>query len=48
MRNKKFTFALPISTKTLYNYIDKGLIPGVTNQNLPEKRKNGKKGQYRH
>jgi IS30 family transposase len=47
MRNKKFTFALPISTKTLYNYIDKGLVPGVTNQNLPEKRKNGKKRQYR-
>lgn len=26
-----------VSTPTLYRYIDKGFIPGVTNKNLPEK-----------
>ncbi|NKB24818.1 MAG: hypothetical protein GKR87_10670 [Kiritimatiellae bacterium] len=28
-----------VSTKTLYTYIDQGLIPGVSNESLWEKRK---------
>lgn len=32
-----------VCTKTLYNYIDQGLIEGVSNESLPEKRKRRKR-----
>lgn len=34
-----------VCTKTIYNWIDAGLIPGVTNDNLWEKHKRNKKGK---
>lgn len=34
-----------ISKKTIYNYIDEGLFPNLTNKDLPVK-KNGKKRKY--
>lgn len=34
-----------ISYKTIYNYIDEGLFPNLTNKDLPVK-KNGKKRKY--
>ena len=34
-----------VSTSTLYRYIDKGYIPGVTNSNLPEKSRRRRKPQ---
>ena len=40
-----------VCTKTLYNYIDQGLIPGVSNESLWEKRqrkKRKKRSIYRH
>lgn len=42
-RSEKFTST--ISYKTIYNYIDQGLFPNLTNKHLPVK-KNGKKRQY--
>lgn len=42
-RNGKWT----VSTSTLYRYIDKGFIPGITNQNLTDK-PNRKKKSHKH
>lgn len=38
-------FATTLSYKTIYNYIDQGLFPNLTNKHLPVK-KNGKKRKY--
>jgi len=43
---KELKFETSICTKTLYNYIDKGVFANITNKDLPVK-KNGKKGTYR-
>ena len=43
---KGLAFEGMICTKTLYNYIDAGISPGITNETLWEKRKR-KKGKYR-
>lgn len=40
-------FKTKISYKTIYNYIDEGLFPNLTNKDLPVK-KNGKKRRYDH
>ena len=40
-------FKTTISYKTIYNYIDNGLFPHLTNKHLPVK-KNGKKRKYNH
>lgn len=40
-------FKTKISTRTLYRYIDMGIIPGITNKDLPVKR-NEKKRKLRH
>lgn len=40
-------FKTKISYKTIYNYIDMGLFPHLTNKDLPVK-KNGKKRNYAH
>ena len=40
-------FKTTISYKTIYNYIDAGLFPNLTNKHLPTK-KNGKKRRYDH
>ena len=40
-------FKTTISYKTIYNYIDNGLFPHLTNKHLPVK-KNGKKQKYNH
>jgi len=45
IRAKGLKFQTSICTKTLYNYIDKGVIANITNKNLPVKR-NKKKGTY--
>ena len=44
-RNLKFKTKL--SFKTIYNYIDEGFLPGLSNKDLPVK-KNGKKRDYHH
>lgn len=46
IRAKGIIFKTNICTKTLYNYIDKGVFAGITNKNLPVKR-NKKKGRCR-
>ena len=40
-------FKTTISYKTIYNYIDNGFFPNLTNKHLPVK-KNGKKQKYNH
>lgn len=40
-------FKTTISYKTIYNYIDAGLFPNLTNKHLPVK-KNGKNRRYDH
>ena len=40
-------FKTTISYKTIYNYIDNGFFPHLTNKHLPVK-KNGKKQKYNH
>lgn len=46
---KRQTHEWTVSTATLYRYIDRGYIPGITNRHLPEKsrRKQRKPGQVR-
>ena len=46
IKKKGIVFERLICAKTLYNYIDKGIIAGVSNENLWEKRKHRKK-KYR-
>jgi IS30 family transposase len=41
---KGLKFERQISTKTLYNYIDAGLLSGISNKNLWEKRRKKKRG----
>ena len=41
-RMKKAGMAGAVCTKTIYNYIDEGIIPGVSNESLWEKRKRRK------
>lgn len=41
------SFKTKISYKTIYNYIDDGLFPNLTNKELPVK-KNGRKRRYEH
>jgi len=43
---KEMVFKSCICTKTLYNYIDKGVFANISNKDLPVK-KNKKKGMYR-
>lgn len=45
IRAKGLRFQTSICTKTLYNYIDKGVFANITNKDLPVKR-NKKKGNY--
>lgn len=40
-------FDTKLSYKTIYNYIDEGLFPGLSNKDLPVK-KHGKKRDYHH
>ena len=44
---KKEGYEVNFCVKTLYNYIDEGLFPNLTNDDLPVK-KTGKKRAYRH
>src|SRR5690606_25376831 len=46
IRTKGIKFKTEICTKTLYNYIDKGVFANITNKELTVKR-NKKKGHYR-
>lgn len=46
IKAKGLDFKTSICTKTLYNYIDKGIFKNITNKNLPVK-KNKKKGSYK-
>ena len=46
IRVKGLKFKTSICTKTLYNYIDKGVFVNISNKDLPIKR-NKKKGRYR-
>lgn len=46
IKAKGIKFESTICTKTLYNYIDKGIFANITNKDLPVK-KNKKKGTYR-
>lgn len=46
IRVKCLKFETEISTKTLYNYIDKGVFANITNKDLPVKQLR-KKGSYR-
>jgi len=43
IKHKKLTFKGMICTKTLYNYIDRGIFSGISNTSLWEKRKQKKK-----
>jgi len=45
IRAKGIKFKASICTKTLYNYIDKGVFANITNKDLPVKR-DKKKGRY--
>ena len=45
IKAKGLKFKASICTKTLYNYIDKGIFFNITNESLPVKRKK-KKGSY--
>ncbi|MFH0763083.1 MAG: IS30 family transposase [Candidatus Omnitrophota bacterium] len=44
IRLRQLKFERTISTKTLYNYIEKGIFCGISNKNLWEKRKRKKRG----
>jgi len=44
IRVRQLKFERTISTKTLYNYIEKGIFSGISNKNLWEKRKRKKCG----
>lgn len=46
IRTRELKFEKPICTKTLYNYIEKGIFAGISNKDLWEKRKR-KKQRYR-
>lgn len=46
IKAKGIDFESNICTKTLYNYIDKGIFANITNKDLPVK-KNKKKGTYK-
>ena len=46
IKEKQLKFEISICTKTLYNYIDKGIFINITNKDLPVK-KDKKKGVYR-
>lgn len=43
IKQRNLQFKSLICTKTLYNYVDKGVFPGISNMNLWEKRKRRKK-----
>jgi IS30 family transposase len=43
VKQKRLKFTVTICTKTLYNYIDDGILAGITNLTLWEKRKRKKK-----
>ena len=45
VKREKEKFQTTISYKTIYNYIDEGLFPNLTNKHLPVKKK-GKKRNY--
>ena len=45
IKQEKEKFQTTISYKTIYNYIDEGLFPNLTNKDLPVKKK-GKKRNY--
>ena len=47
IKQEKEKFQTTISCKTIYNYIDAGLFPHLTNKDLPVKKK-GKKRNYDH
>lgn len=47
IKRKQLKFNTSICTKTLYNYIDKGIFINITNKDLPVK-KDKKKGTYRN
>lgn len=47
IQEKGYKFATTICTKTLYNYIDRGLFLNISNKDLPVK-KNGKRRDYNH
>ncbi|HNX91605.1 MAG TPA: IS30 family transposase [Candidatus Omnitrophota bacterium] len=44
IRVRELKFERTISTKTLYNYIEKGIFSGISNKDLWEKRKRKKRG----
>jgi IS30 family transposase len=44
IRLRQLKFERTISTKTLYNYIEKGIFSGISNKDLWEKRKRKKRG----
>jgi transposase, IS30 family len=44
IRVRQLKFEKTISTKTLYNYIDKGIFFGISNKDLWEKKKRKKRG----
>jgi IS30 family transposase len=44
IKNKGLKFERQICTKTLYNYIDSGLLSGISNKNLWQKRDKKKRG----
>jgi len=46
IKAKGMSFKVQICTKTVYNYIDKGIFMNLTNKDLPVKR-NKKKGTYK-
>ena len=47
IKQEKDKFQTTICSKTIYNYIDEGLFPHLTNKHLPVKKK-GKKRNYDH
>lgn len=47
IKQEKEKFQTTICSKTIYNYIDEGLFPHLTNKHLPVKKK-GKKRNYDH
>ena len=47
IKQERDKFQTTICSKTIYNYIDEGLFPHLTNKHLPVKKK-GKKRNYDH
>ena len=47
IKQERDKFQTTICSKTIYNYIDEGLFPHLTNKHLPVKKK-GKKRDYEH